>query len=118
MQSPQVLDHFQNPRNIGELPAPAIRVDVANPACGDMLRLSVRWEGGLIAETAFQVRGCAVAIAVGSMLTELILGMNAHDLRRLQNSDIEQKLGGLRPESQHAAVLGIDAIKAVLKILK
>jgi len=62
----RLIDHFQNPRNVGELPAPAITVEVSNPACGDILRLSARFEGEVVAEVRYKVRGCTASIAAGA----------------------------------------------------
>ncbi len=69
-----LLDHFQNPRNVGELAPPAITVEASNPACGDILRLSARIENGVVAEARFKVRGCTASIAAGSALTEWLAG--------------------------------------------
>ena len=70
MYPPRLIEHFQNPRNVGELPAPAVTVEVSNPACGDILRLSVEWRDGRVAESRYKVRGCTASIAAGSALTE------------------------------------------------
>lgn len=118
MHSEQLLDHFQNPRNPGELPPPAITVEVSNPACGDILRLSVRFEDGRAAEARYKTRGCVASIAAGSALTELMAGRTPQELREIGAAAIEQALGGLIPESKHAAVLCIDGIRAVLKQVK
>ena len=69
MYSALVLDHFRNPRNVGVLPPPALTVDVSNPACGDTLRLSARFENGRVAESRYQCRGCTASIGAGSALT-------------------------------------------------
>ena len=69
MHSERLLEHFRNPRNVGILEPPATVVDVSNPACGDLLRLSVRFEGDRVAEVKYQVRGCTASIAAGSALT-------------------------------------------------
>ncbi len=118
MHSEQLLDHFQNPRNPGELPPPAITVEVSNPACGDILRLSVRFEEGRATEARYKTRGCVASIAAGSALTELIAGRAPHELREIGAAAIEQALGGLIPESKHAAVLCIDGVRALLKQVK
>ncbi len=73
MFSATLLDHFQNPRNVGELPPPALVVEAANPVCGDILRLSVLLESGRVREARFQVRGCTASIAAGSALTEMVM---------------------------------------------
>jgi nitrogen fixation NifU-like protein len=110
----ELLDHFAHPRNVGELPPPAITVEVSNPACGDILRLSARIEGARIAEVAYKAKGCTASIAAGSALTELIQNRTPADLQRLTPGDLELALGSLPPESHHAAVLAADAIKALL----
>lgn len=110
-----ILDHFQNPRNAGELPPPAITVEVSNPVCGDILRLSVLAEAGRLREVRFKTRGCVAAIACGSMLTELATGKTLEEAARLSAADVAGGLGGLPPESGHAGVLAEDALKAALR---
>ena len=114
MHSGRLLDHFQNPRNVGELAPPAVVVDVTNPACGDMLRLSVRFDGGRVAEARFQTRGCTASIAAGSALTEWLTGKSRLELRAFRAVVIEDAVGGLEPASKHAAVLCVDAVKQIL----
>jgi nitrogen fixation NifU-like protein len=114
MHSERLLDHFRNPRAVGELEAPALRVDVSNPACGDMLRLSVLFEGDCVADARFQVRGCTASIAAGSALTEWMMGKSRAELKTLTPILIEEALGGLEPASKHAAVLCVDAVKRLL----
>ena len=109
------LDHFKNPRNVGELPAPAVTVDVSNPACGDILRLSVLMEDGSVSMVRYKVRGCSASIAAGSALTEWMQTRTAAQLAALRPAMIEDAVGGLIPESKHAAVLCADGVKAVLK---
>jgi nitrogen fixation NifU-like protein len=113
MFSPQLLDHFQNPRNLGELAAPAVTVEVSNPACGDEMRLSARIEGGRIAEVRYKVRGCTASIAAGSALTELLVGRPVERLREVGAVEVETAVGGLMAESRHAAVLCRDAVTAL-----
>lgn len=113
MHSERLLDHFQNPRNAGELAPPAIKVDVSNPACGDMLRLWVRFENDSVADARFQTRGCTASIAASSALTEWMIGKSRQDLRALTAEVIEEALGGLEPASKHAAVLCVDGVRAV-----
>lgn len=115
MYSERLLDHFQNPRNVGELPAPALTVEVSNPACGDILRLSVRFEGDRAVEARYKVRGCTASIAAGSALTEWICGKNRAELARLETAIIEEAVGGLAAESKHAAVLCLDGLRTVLR---
>jgi nitrogen fixation NifU-like protein len=109
-----LLDHFQNPRNVGELPAPAVIVEVSNPACGDILRLSVRVEGGRIVEVRYKVRGCTASIAAGSALTEWLAGKSRAELAAFAAPVIDDAVGGLPAASKHAAVLCADGVKALL----
>nr|AUN37732.1 iron-sulfur cluster assembly scaffold protein IscU [uncultured bacterium] len=115
MHSDLLLEHFRNPRNVGQLPAPAITVDVTNPACGDLLRLSARFENGIVAEARFQVRGCTASIAAGSALAEWMIGKTRPELLGLTAEVIDQALGGLEPASKHAAALCIDGAKAIAR---
>jgi nitrogen fixation NifU-like protein len=117
MHSGRLLDHFQNPRNPGELAPPALVVDVTNPACGDMLRLSARFENGRIAEARFLTRGCTASIAASSALTEWMTGKSPADLEALTAPVIEEAIGGLEPASKHAAVLCVDAARQLLSKL-
>ncbi len=115
MYSQRLLDHFQNPRNIGELAPPAVTVEVSNPACGDILRLSVRFEGDVAAEVRYKTRGCTASIAAGSALTEWVMGKTRTELGRITQAIVEELVGGLEPESKHAAVLSVDGVQALLK---
>jgi nitrogen fixation NifU-like protein len=114
MHSERLLEHFRNPRNVGELPPPAQIVDVSNPACGDLLRLSVRFENDRVAEVKYKVRGCTASIAAGSALTEWMSGKSRSQLKMLTPAMIEEALGGLEAASKHAAVLSIDGVKRLL----
>jgi nitrogen fixation protein NifU and related proteins len=118
MYSPRLLDHFRNPRNVGELGRPAVTVEVSNPACGDILRLSVRFEDQVAVEARFKTRGCTASIAAGSALTEWIGGKTRDELSRIGTATIEEAVGGLAPESKHAAQLCVDGVRAVLKVAK
>ena len=115
MHSETLLEHFRNPRNVGQLAPPAIIVDVSNPACGDMLRLSARFADGSVAEARYQVRGCTASIAAGSALTEWMTGRSPAELVKLTADVIELALGGLEPASKHAAVLCVDGAKALAR---
>jgi nitrogen fixation protein NifU and related proteins len=111
----RVLDHFRNPRNTGELPAPAVTVEVSNPACGDILRLSARFEEDQVAEARFKTRGCTASIALGSFLTEWLTGRGSEEMAQLTPVDLEAAVGGLPTASKHAAVLCVDAVRALLR---
>jgi nitrogen fixation NifU-like protein len=111
MYPERLLEHFQNPRNVGELAPPAVTIEVSNPACGDILRLSARFEDGAIAEVRYKVRGCTASIAAGSALTEWLIGKRREDLAGFAPAVVEEALGGLSNESKHAAVLCADGVK-------
>jgi nitrogen fixation NifU-like protein len=115
MYSAALLDHFQNPRNVGQLAPPAITVEVSNPACGDILRLSVRFEKGVAREVQYKVRGCTASIAAGSALTEWIAGKTRAELAGFLPETIDDAVGGLPAESKHAAALCAEGIKALLR---
>ena len=115
MYPARLLDHFQNPRNVGELAPPAVTVELSNPACGDILRLAVRWENGAVAEARYKVRGCTASIAAGSALTEWLAGKSRADLADFRASVIDEALGGLPNESKHAAALCADTVRQLLK---
>jgi nitrogen fixation NifU-like protein len=114
LYSESFLDHFKNPRNVGELDPPAVVVEISNPACGDILRLSARFEDDRVAEVRYKVRGCTASIACGSALTEWMQSKTREQLRSLTPAIIDEQVGGLAPESQHAAVLCLDAVKKLL----
>jgi nitrogen fixation NifU-like protein len=118
MYSERLLEHFRNPVNVGELPAPAVTVEVSNPACGDILRLSARLEQGRVAECRFKTRGCTASIAAGSALTEWLTGKTLAEMTGLRQAVVEDALGGLSPESRHAAVLAVDGVRALLNVLR
>jgi nitrogen fixation protein NifU and related proteins len=116
MHSELLLEHFRNPRNVGELLSPAATVDVSNPACGDMLRLSVEFDQDRVAEVRYKVRGCTASIAAGSALTEWMAGKSRAELATLKPAMVEELLGGLESASKHAAVLAVDGVKRLLSL--
>jgi nitrogen fixation protein NifU and related proteins len=113
MYSERLLEHFQNPRNVGELAPPAVMVEVSNPACGDIMRLSARFESGTAVEVRYKVRGCTASIAAGSALTEWMTGKTRAEIAGFQAVVVDEAVGGLASESKHAAVLCADAVKAL-----
>ena len=117
MYPPQLLDHFEHPRNVGEIEGAAAVAEVENPACGDIMRLSLKLEGGRIAEVRFRTRGCVPSIACGSALTVMLQGKTAAEARTLRREELVAAVGGLAPESQHAGHLAIDALAAALRQL-
>ena len=108
-----LLEHFENPRNIGELPVPAQIVEVSNPVCGDILRLSVLWVEDRAAEVRFRARGCTACVAAGSALTELMVGRTRAEILMIDRDAVDASVGGLAAESQHVAVLCVDALRAL-----
>ena len=116
MYSPQLLDHFQNPRNAGDIPSPDASAQVENPVCGDVLRLSLKIADGQIAGIGFRAKGCVPAMACASALTELVKGRSLAEARGLKREEIVSAVGGLPTESMHASHLALDALAAVLKL--
>jgi len=115
MHSALLLEHFENPRNVGDLPAPAQTVEVSNPVCGDVLRLSVRWNGDQVQEVRYRARGCTACVAAGSALTEMMEDATRAQVQAINREAIDESLGGLIPESKHVAVLCLDAIRALIR---
>ena len=119
MYSEQVMDHFRNPRNAGELPDATARVEgVTNPVCGDVMNLAARVEDGAVAEVRFKCSGCVPAIAAGSALTELMQGRRLDDLKEISDQTITEALGELPSASRHAVQLAADALRALLAQVK
>lgn len=118
MYSETLLDHFQNPRNVGTLDPPAVVVEVSNPICGDILQLSALAMEGRVSEIRYKTRGCTASIAVGSALTELLKGRSLDEIAMIRAADVEQAVGGLSNESKHAAVLAVDGVRALLQRLR
>jgi len=115
MYSAQLLDHFQNPRNAGELPSCDASVQVENPACGDVLRLSANIRGEKIADIRFKAKGCVPAMACGSAVTELLAGRTLAEAKALKKEDLVQAVGVLPEASTHAAHLALDALASLLQ---
>jgi nitrogen fixation NifU-like protein len=111
----RLIEHFQNPRNVGDLAAPAVVVEVSNPACGDILRLSARFENGRVTEARYKVRGCTASIAAGSALTEWMIGKSRGELGAFTPSIVDEAVGGLPPASKHAGALCADGVQALLQ---
>ena len=116
MYSARLLEHFRDPRNVGQLEAPAVIIEATNPACGDILRLSARFENGRVAEARYQTRGCTASIAAGSALTEWMTGKSREEVAAVTPAMVEELVGGLEPASKHAAVLCVDAAKKLLGV--
>ena len=115
MFSDAVLDHFQNPRNAGELRGATAKVEVSNPVCGDVLQLAVRIEDDRIVEARFLCRGCTTAIASASLLTEQIQGRTLLELRSTTAKSLSRLLGELPAATFHGAELAADAVQTLLR---
>jgi nitrogen fixation NifU-like protein len=118
MYSPQVLDHFQHPRNPGEVANPDASVQIENPACGDVLKLTLRVSDGRIEEIRFLAQGCVPAMACASLLTELVQGRTVTEARQLGREDLVRALGGLPEASAHASHLAIETLAAAIQQLR
>lgn len=114
MYSAQLLDHFQNPRNAGELADADATANVENPVCGDTLRITLKTSAGTISTLKFKAKGCVASIACASALTELVVGKTIDDAGKLQKAAIVDAVGGLPEASNHAAQLALDALTSVL----
>jgi nitrogen fixation NifU-like protein len=117
MYSPQVLDHFRNPRNAGEVANPSVSIQIENPACGDILKLTLQVSDGRITEIRFLAKGCVSAMACASLLTEMVQGKSLAEVGNLRKEQLVKAIGGLPPASGHAGQLAIDALTAALKKL-
>ena len=117
MYSQQMLDHFQNPRNAGEVPGPDATAEVENPACGDILRLTLKVNNGKIIAARFKAKGCVASMACGSALTEIVSGKTVREARAVQVEEVAAAVGGLPQASAHAAHLALDVLSAALKQL-
>jgi nitrogen fixation NifU-like protein len=115
--SAELLDHFQNPRNAGEVEAPDAVAQLENPACGDILELTLKLAGERIAEIRFRAKGCVPAMACGSAITELIKGKTVEEARQVSREELVRKVGGLPHASAHASHLAMDTLTALLQKL-
>lgn len=117
MFSETVLDHFRNPRNAGELADATSVIEVSNPVCGDVLKLSARVVNGWIEEARFLCRGCTTAIACASLLTEELRSRTLAEARAITAESLSEALGGLPPATFHGAQLAADAVAALLQTI-
>ena len=118
MYSAKVLDHFQRPRHSGTVAEPDASVQLENPVCGDVLKLTLRVSGGQIAEIRFLAKGCVATMACGSALAELAMGMSVEKARQLSCEDLVDMVVSLPPASKHASHLALDALHAALDQLE
>ena len=114
MYSEKVMDHFSNPRNVGEVSEPNAFGQVGNPKCGDIMKMTMKIEDGVIQDVKFKTFGCGAAVATSSMATELVKGKTVEEALKLTNSAVAEALDGLPPQKLHCSVLAEEAIKSAI----
>jgi nitrogen fixation protein NifU and related proteins len=116
--SAKVLDHFEHPRNVGDLPDADAEARLEHPVCGDIMKLAIKVADGRIAQVRYRTRGCVASIAAGSCLTEMVEGKSLQEAAALQREQLVEALGGLSNASVHASHLALDALNRVLDKLR
>ncbi|MGR3173194.1 MAG: Fe-S cluster assembly scaffold protein NifU [Candidatus Scalindua sp.] len=116
--SEKVMDHFMNPRNMGDIKDADAVGTVGNPACGDVMRLYIKVEGDKISEAKFKTFGCGAAIATSSMATEMIKDKTLEEASKITNETVAEALDGLPANKMHCSVLAQEAIEAAIKNYK
>ncbi len=112
--SDKVMEHFMNPRNVGEIPDADGIGSVGNPVCGDIMKMYIKVEDNVITDVKFKTFGCGAAIATSSMATELIKGKTVEEALQLSNRAVAEALGGLPPVKMHCSVLAEEAIQSAI----
>ena len=115
MYSEKVMDHFSNPRNVGEIENPSGTGTVVNAKCGYIMRMDIQVEDGIITDVKFKTFGCGAAIATSSMATELVKGKSVAEALKLTNQAVAEALDGLPPVKMHCSMLAEQAIHAAVK---
>ena len=115
MYSEKVMDHFSNPRNVGEVSEPNAVGQVGNPKCGDIMKMTMKIEDGVIQDVKFKTFGCGAAVATSSMATELVKGKTVEEALKLTNSAVAEALDGLPPQKLHCSVLAEEAVKSAIQ---
>ena len=115
LYSEKVMDHFRNPRNVGEIENPDGVGEVGNAKCGDIMKIYLKIEDDVIQDVKFETFGCGSAIATSSMATELIKGKKVSEAMQLTNKAVVEALDGLPPQKVHCSVLAEEAVKAAIK---
>jgi len=118
MYSEKVMDHFSNPRNVGEIPDASGSGTVGNAKCGDIMKMDIKVENGIIVDVKFKTFGCGAAIATSSMATEMVKGKTIDEALTLTNKAVAEALDGLPPVKMHCSVLAEEAIHAAIKDYK
>ncbi len=116
--SDKVMEHFKNPRNVGEIENANGVGHVGNPVCGDIMKLYIRVEDGIIKDAKFKTFGCGAAIATSSMITELIKGKTIEEAEKVSNKAVIDALDGLPPVKRHCSVLAEEALKKAIEDYK
>jgi len=114
LYSEKVMDHFLNPRNVGEIPDADGVGSVGNPVCGDIMKLYIKVKNGKIVDAKFKTFGCGAAIATSSMVTELVKGKTLEEALTISNKAVAEALGGLPPVKMHCSVLAEEALKSAI----
>ena len=115
LYSDKVMDHFNNPRNVGEISDPDGIGEVGNPKCGDIMKMYIKVEDGVIKDVKFKTFGCGAAIATSSMATELVKGKTLKEALQLTNKDVVNMLDGLPAQKIHCSVLAKESIESAIK---
>lgn len=115
MYNDKVLDHFENPRNVGVLENADGIGEVGSPVCGDMMYFYIKVENDKLVDVKFKTFGCAAAIAVSSMVSEMAKGMSLDEAMKITNSDVAEELGGLPERKLHCSNLGADALHKAIE---
>ncbi len=113
--SDKVMDHFYNPRNVGEIENADGVGKVGNPVCGDVMKLYIKVKDGVIKDAKFKTFGCGAAIATSSMITELVKGKTIDEALAISNKEVASALDGLPPVKMHCSMLAEDALKAAVE---
>jgi len=109
------MDHFLNPRNVGEIPDASGIGSVGNPICGDVMKMFIKVENGVIIDARFKTYGCGAAIATSSMVTEMVKGKSVDDALKISNKAVADALGGLPAVKLHCSVLAEEALKSAIE---
>jgi nitrogen fixation NifU-like protein len=115
MYSEKVMDHFRNPRNVGEIENADGIGEVGNPVCGDMMTFYVKVENDRLKDVKFKTFGCGAAIAVSSMVSEMAIGKTIEEALKITNAMVALELGGLPPNKLHCSNLGADALHKAIE---
>jgi len=116
--SAKVLDHFEHPRNVGDLTNADAEARLEHPVCGDIMKLAVKLTDGRVGQVRYRTQGCVAAVAAGSCLTEMIAGKSLAEARAVKREQLLQALGGLPNASVHATHLAMDVLQQVLEKLE